>query len=163
MFYKSAWKITLSVLSLFVFVLSCQVVHAAAGCLRETIKVISPQPFDVTIQRLEKSIADNKMGLVAQASASRGAANRDIKISGNVVLMVFRNDYAVRMLNASIPAGIEAPLRIYVTENENGSSIISYLSPTTVFSSYKNRELDALAAEMDPIFERIVNDAVKTE
>jgi len=114
------------------------------------------------IQRLEKSIAGNNMGLVAQASASRGAANRDVKIPGNIVLMVFRNDYAVSMLKASIPAGIEAPLRIYVTENEDGSSTISYIPPTTVFSPYKNRELDALAAEMDPIFERIVNDAVNT-
>jgi uncharacterized protein (DUF302 family) len=67
------------------------------------------------------------------------------------------------MLNASIPAGIEAPFCIYVTENENGSSTISYFSPTAVFSPYKNRELDTLAAEMDLIFERIVNDAVKTE
>ncbi len=110
MFYKSAWKIALSVLTLFVSALSYQVVHATEGCLLETRKVLSSQPFEVIIKRLEKSITDNKMGLVAQASASRGAATRDIKIPGNMVLMVFRNDYAVRMLNASIPAGIEAPL-----------------------------------------------------
>lgn len=129
MFNKSAWKITLSILTLFVSVLSYQVVHAAEGCLPETRKVISPQPFEMIIKRLEKSIADNEMGLVAQASASRGAANRDIKIPGNMVLMVFRNDYAVRMLKASIPAGIEAPLRIYITENNDGSSTISYPPP----------------------------------
>ena len=35
--------------------------------------------------------------------------------------MVFRNDYAVRMLQASVPAGIEAPLRLYVTENADGT------------------------------------------
>lgn len=163
MFYKSAWKIALSFLTLFISVLSNQVVHAAEGCLLETRKVLSSQPFEVIIKRLEKSITDNKMGLVAQASASRGAATRDIKIPGNMVLMVFRNDYAVRMLNASIPAGIEAPLRIYITENKDGSSTISYFPPTVVFSPYKNSELDALAAEMDPIFERIVNDAVKTK
>jgi uncharacterized protein (DUF302 family) len=163
MIYKSTWKIALSVFILFFSVLSYQVAHSAEGCLLETRKIISPQPFEVTIKRLEKSITNNEMGLVAQASASRGAATRDIKIPGNMVLMVFRNDYAVRMLNASIPAGIEAPLRIYVTENKDGSSTISYPPPTAVFAPYKNRELDALAAEMDPIFERIVNDAVKTK
>jgi uncharacterized protein (DUF302 family) len=113
------------------------------------------------VQHLEKSIADNKMGLVAQASASRAAAGRGVKIPGNMVLMVFRNDYAVRMLKASIPTGFEAPLRIYVTENADGTSTVSYRSPTAVFSPYRNSEIDALAAELDPIFERIVNDAVK--
>lgn len=50
------------------------------------------------------------LGLVAQASASRGAAARGVKIRGNLVLMVFRNDYAVRMLAASVP---EASRRRY--------------------------------------------------
>ncbi len=74
--------------------------------------------------------------------------------------MVFRNDYAVRMLKASVPAGIEAPLRIYVTENANGSNI-TYRSPSATFAPYKNAELDALASELDPIFDKIVADATK--
>ncbi|MCZ7654610.1 MAG: YeeE/YedE thiosulfate transporter family protein [Rhodocyclaceae bacterium] len=69
------------------------------------------------------------MGLVASASASRGAAARGVKIPGNMVLMVFRNDYAVRMLAASVAAGIEAPLRLYLTENADGSTTISYVRP----------------------------------
>ncbi|MDD1012050.1 hypothetical protein M5G27_31970, partial [Pseudomonas shahriarae] len=37
-------------------------------------------------------------GAAGLASASKGAAARGVNIPGNVVLMVFRNDYAVRML-----------------------------------------------------------------
>ena len=118
------------------------------------------QGFDETVGRLEKAIIDNKMSLVAEASASKGAASRGIKIPGNTVLMVFRNDYAVRMLKASVPAGIEAPLRIYVTENANGSNI-TYRSPSATFAPYRNAELDALASELDPIFNKIVADATK--
>jgi uncharacterized protein (DUF302 family) len=118
--------------------------------LAGTTTVKSPHAFDALVARLEKSIADQKMGLVAQASASKGAAARGVKIPGNAVLMVFRNDYAVRMLAASVPAGIEAPLRIYVTENADG---------TAVFGPYGSAALDALARELDPVFERIVRDA----
>lgn len=128
--------------------------------LPEIRTINSQQPFDTVVQQLEKSITENKMGLVAQASASKGAASKGIKIPGNAVLMVFRPDFAVRMLKASVAAGIEAPLRIYVTENMDNTATISYRSPTTVFSPYKNKELDALAKELDPIFERIVNNAV---
>jgi uncharacterized protein (DUF302 family) len=116
--------------------------------------------FDQTVSRLEQAIKDNGMGLVAQASASRAAAGRGVKIPGNAVLMVFRNDYAVRMLKASIPAGIEAPLRLYVTENADGTTSVSYRTPSAVFATYAHPELDAMARELDPVFEKIVRDAV---
>jgi len=157
--------IALSILTLCLTALSLLVTtySVASAGLPETHEIATRQPFEILIKHLIKSIADNKMGLIAQASASRGAASRGIKIPGNMVLMVFRNDFAVRMLNASIPAGFEAPLRIYVTENEDGSATVSYRSPTAVFSPYRNSELDALAAELDPILKRIVNDAVKAQ
>ncbi len=115
--------------------------------------------FDALVSRVEAAVAENKMGLVAQASASRGAAARGVRIPGNAVLMVFRNDYAVRMLQASVAAGIEAPLRIYVTENADGTATLSYRTPSAVFAPYRNDKLDEIAKELDPVFERIVRDA----
>lgn len=132
---------------------------AADTLLPGTRTVATRHGFEAVLARLEKAIGDNKMGLVAQASASRGAAARGVKIRGNAVIMVFRNDYAVRMLEASIPAGIEAPLRIYVTEKADASTEISYRTPSAVFAPYGNDKIDALARELDPIFERIVRDA----
>ncbi len=123
------------------------------------VSVPMPHPFDVAIARLEKTIADNGMGLVALASASRGAAARGVQIRGNAVLMVFRNDYAVRMLEASVPAGFEAPLRIYVTEKADRSTLVSYRTPSAVFAPYGVVALDRMARELDPVFERIVKDA----
>lgn len=124
-----------------------------------TQTVASRHPFDRLVQRLERAIADNNMGLVAQASASKGAAARGVKIPGNAVLMVFRNDYALRMLEASLPAGIEAPLRLYVTENADGTGSITYRTPTATFAPYGSAKLDVLARELDPILAKIVNDA----
>lgn len=116
--------------------------------------------FDVLLARLEKAVTDNRMAVVASASASRGAAARGVKIAGNAVIMVFRNDYAVRMLEASVAAGIEAPLRFYVTENGDGTASLSYRTPRAVFAPYAVPALDALAKELDAIFEKIANDAL---
>lgn len=126
-----------------------------------TVTVKSRHGFDALVARLEQAIAANGMGLVAQASASRGAAARGVKIPGNAVLMVFRNDYAVRMLEASVAAGIEAPLRLYVTENADGTAAITYRRPSAVFAPYGNAKLDAMAKELDPIFDKIVADAAR--
>jgi uncharacterized protein (DUF302 family) len=119
----------------------------------------TPHSFAMLTQRLEKAVEANGMGLVAQASASRGAASRGVIIPGNAVLMVFRNDYAVHMLAASVPAGIEAPLRFYITENADGTASLTYRSPSAVFAPYGNSALDAMAKELDSIFAKIASDA----
>ncbi|MBI4195164.1 MAG: DUF302 domain-containing protein [Betaproteobacteria bacterium] len=124
-----------------------------------TVLIKTEYDFDALVSRVEKAVAGHKMGLVAQASASRGAAARGVKIPGNAVLMVFRNDYAVRMLTASVAAGIEAPLRIYVTENADGTASLAYRTPSAVFAPYKNRALDEMAKELDAVFQNIVRDA----
>ncbi len=131
------------------------------AALPETRVVNAGKPFDALVLRLEQAIKDNNMALVAQASASRGAASRGVKIPGNIVLMVFRNDYAVRMLEANVEAGIEAPLRVYVTEQADGSTQVSYPLPSAVFRPYGDARIDAMAQELDPIFERIVRDATE--
>jgi uncharacterized protein (DUF302 family) len=94
------------------------------------------------------------MFVVTRASASKGAASRGLTIPGNMVLGVYRNDFAVRMLEASIPAGIEAPIRFYVTENADGLASLSYRVPSAVFAPYEDggAVLAALAGELDRIF-----------
>jgi len=133
--------------------------HAAEGPSPGLITVTTPHSFDRLLERLEQAIANNRMGLVAMASASRGAASRGVTIPGNAVVMVFRNDYAVRMLTASVPAGIEAPLRIYVTEDGNGTASLTYRQPTVVFAPYENADIDTMARELDPVLAAIVADA----
>jgi uncharacterized protein (DUF302 family) len=63
------------------------------------------------------------------------------------------------MLEASIPAGIEAPLRFYVTENGDGTASLTYRKPSAVFAPYKSDYLDKMAAELDAIWVKIVTQA----
>lgn len=123
------------------------------------VVMATPHSFEALVDRLKAAIADNKMGLVTQASASAGAAGRGIKIPGNRVVGVYRNDFAVRMLEASVAAGIEAPLRYYVTENADGTASLSYRRPSAVFEPYKSADLDAMAGELDGIFDKIARQA----
>ncbi len=122
--------------------------------LPRTVTVPTKLNFDVLLNRTEKAIEESGMLLVCKASASQGAAARGIKIPGNAVLMVFSNDYAVRMLEASVAAGFEAPIRLYVTENADGSATLTYRKPSAVFASYGSAALDKMALELDAVFEK---------
>ncbi len=115
--------------------------------------------YSVLLDRLDKAVAAADMTVVARASATIGAAQRGITIPGNAVVMVFRNDFAVRLLAASLPAGIEAPLRFYVTEGTDGHATLHYRRPSAVLAPYGAPAVDQIAAELDPIFDRVARDA----
>lgn len=122
--------------------------------------------FDTLFRRLEAAIAANQMGLVNVASASEGARAQGLVIPGNRVVGVFRNDFARRMLAASLAAGIEAPIRFYLVENPDRTATLSYHPPSVVFAPYFDEGGDALrtlAGELDAIFAKIATDATRAE
>ena len=116
--------------------------------------------YGALAKQVQAAVKKNKMGIVARASATMGAKSIGVTIPGNMVIMVFRPDFAVRMLKASVPAGIEAPLRLYVTEGADGKATLTYRKPSAVFAAYGNGDLNKMAAELDGIFARIVKDAL---
>lgn len=110
---------------------------------------------------LDAAVKAEGMAAVTKACASCGAARRGVTIPGNMVVGVFRNDFAVRMLEADVSAGIEAPIRFYLTENADGTAALSYRMPSAVFAPYGNPDLDALAKELDGIWEAIASKATQ--
>lgn len=118
--------------------------------------------FDDLVVRLEKAVSEAGMNVVNVASASDGARAQGISIPGNRVIGVYRNDFARRMLAASLQAGIEAPIRYYLTENPDGTATLSYRTPTSVFAPYlagAGADLGRVAGELDVIFEAIARNA----
>ncbi len=141
--------------------------EAGAGTVKPRdgwVVIDTHQSFSMLVERLEAAVKAEKMGVVTSASASEGAKAAGIAIPGNRVIGVFRNDFARRMLGASVSAGIEAPIRFYVTENPDGTATLSYKKPAIVFAPFVDEGKDALkalAGELDDIFARIAELATK--
>lgn len=119
--------------------------------------------FATLAARVEKAAAAHDLGVVSTASASAGAKRalgRDI--AGNMVLGLFHPRFAVRLLAASLAAGIEAPIRVYVTENGDGTATLSYKTPSFVLAPYSDEggeALKSLAGELDALFDRLAREA----
>lgn len=126
-----------------------------------THSIATGHAFGALVESLNAAVKAHGMYVVTRASASVGASKRGVTIPGNMIIGVYRNDFAVRMLDASVPSGIEAPLRFYVTANADGTATLTYRDPTAVFAPYGSADLDAMAAELDAIWAKIVADAVK--
>lgn len=145
-----------------VILLGIQNVWAANNSPYSGTKIIETgQPFASYLEKLKSAIRANKMGIVAEACATCGAKNIGVTISGNRVVMIFNPHFAVRMLKASEASGIEAPLRLYVTENADKTARLTYRTPSAVFGVYKVPALDEMARELNTIVEKIVAQAAK--
>lgn len=138
--------------------------HAGSVAPREGWAVHdAAQGYSELLDSLKAAIKAEGMYLVTQAGPTAAAKQRGITIPGNRVVGVYRNDYAVRALATSTAAMIEAPIRFYVTENEDGTATLSYKTPSAVFAPYLDEggeALSAIAAELDAIFAAIAARAV---
>ena len=124
----------------------------------------SGKAYEDLVSDTVAAIKENGLFVVTQAGPTKAAASRGITIPGNRVLGAFNNDYAVRVLETSTAAMIEAPIRFYVTENTDGTATLSYKTPGFVFAPYADQGGDALgeiAAELDAKFQDIAETAVK--
>ena len=124
------------------------------------VKRTTRMAFATFATALKQAIAHHKLGLICHANAQAGAASLGKTIAGNQVLMVYRPDFAIRMLAADVEAGFEAPIRLYIYENPDGSATLSYVKPSTVFKPYQNAQLDEMAAELDALVDAIVREAL---
>lgn len=116
------------------------------------------------IQDVRAAVKDNGMAVVTQAGPTQAAAKRGITIPGNRVIGVFNNDFAVRILETSTAAMIEAPIRFYVTEDEDGHATLSYKTPSHVFAPYMDEggaALRDLAEQLDQRFQSVAAQAVQ--
>jgi uncharacterized protein (DUF302 family) len=135
---------------------------ALAEGLPGSTTLSSAKSFDALVTSLDAAVKAEGFFVVTRASASIGASRRGVRIPGNMVIGVYRNDFAVRMLDASVASGIEAPLRFYVTENADGTASLTYRLPSAVFAPYAGGDaLQQMAAELDAHWARIAAAATK--
>ena len=122
----------------------------------------SAHDYSTLVTRLDEAIEASPLNKLSAASATVGAANLGVEIPGNMVVHAFAPNFAIRMLEASIAAGYEAPLRFYITENTDGTATLSYKTAGTVFAPYEDggEALKTLAAELEAIQGAIATDAV---
>lgn len=138
-----------------------------AGQLTERpgwVVIPTEKTFKDLVDGVRAAAKDNGMGVVTMAGPTEMAAKRGIIIPGNRVIGIFNNDFAVRILSLSTAAMIEAPIRMYVTENPDGTTTLAYKTPTHVFAPYMEEagpELADLAAKLDERFAAISSGATK--
>jgi uncharacterized protein (DUF302 family) len=112
--------------------------------------------FRELIGRLQRAITSNGLDVVAVSEIEP----TDHEVPANTVFLVTQRDAAERILRADSLAAMEIPIKIYVTDGPNHHAVVIYRTPTSIFALYDNKELDAIAGELDQVFAKIIDDSV---
>lgn len=126
----------------------------AVGPYPGTVSLASSYPLADAVRRLEKSVRANGMTLV-QTVNSGGRGQTAVS-----VVLVSSSDYWGRILKVNQLAGMEMPIRLYVTDTGNKTSAVIYRAPSSIFALYDSPELDRIAIDLDQLFAKIVDDAI---
>lgn len=110
---------------------------------------------DTAAAKLSEAVQAVPMGLVAHINGQANAAKKGIAVPADQILEVFRPDFAIRVWKAEKAAGIDIPLRIHLYD-AGGKTQVAFRTAQEVFAPYANPELDAIAADLDPIFAGIL-------
>ena len=116
--------------------------------------------FKPFVDAFRDAVKANGFNMVGLACANCAIKNKFGEIvPGNRVFLFFKPDYARRMLAASTAAGIEAPIRVYVTEEPDGTAKVTYRLPSHVFGAYDVPDLTAMGLELDAHVAKMIADA----
>lgn len=113
------------------------------------VTVETGKPFKSFVKAVRPALKQHKFNIVGVACGSCAVKSVGKTIPGNRVFFFFAPRYAARMLAASTAAGIEAPIRLYVTENPDATARVTYRLPSHVFGAYEVPALTVMGKELD--------------
>ena len=101
-------------------------------------------------------------GLMLFAAVDHGSLLAVLGQSRKAVQYVLGNPLlAVQMTRHDPAAGLYAPLRLLVYEDEEGKTLLEYDTPSSLFGQFRDDRVDAVAAVLDRKVEELVAAAVR--
>jgi uncharacterized protein (DUF302 family) len=122
---------------------------------------VSGSSFDKTVSRLETAISAKGNMIVATVDHQNMASMVGLRLKGSKTLEFGKPDMLKEVLAKSPEAGLEAPARIYVYENTDGKTVVSYYKPSVGFASYGKDHTNMAGQMMDQMLEEIVAEGTK--
>lgn len=111
---------------------------------------------EAAVAVLSDAIEAQGLRLASHIDGQANAARIGVDAPVDQVLEVFHPRYAVRVWDACKPAGIDIPLRIHLYADGDGRLHAACRLPSEVFAPWGRAELDAIGAELDPLFRTII-------
>ncbi len=144
--------------------LICGLLGAAAPVLGQSpdrVDRASARDFETTVKQLETALQGRGFMIVARADHQNMLRMVGASVRGSRTIEFGKPDMMKSHLPAHPEIGLEMPMRFYVWERADGTTVVSYHRPSVVFAAYEDPQLKMMGEMMDGIFEQITAEAIR--
>jgi uncharacterized protein (DUF302 family) len=152
------------------------------------VRVVADEPFDRVVKAFEQQVGQFNPEVYKSLGAGEDAEKVRAKIEAMVGpsgFMLFRTSdhgallrlagqkkkaiqyllgnplFAIQMTQHDIRAGLYAPLRVLIYENEHGKTCVEYDKPSSLFGQFGNEKVTGVATMLDRKLEQLVAKAIE--
>lgn len=112
------------------------------------VTVQSTKSYEQTIDKLKAAVGQGGMMIMAQVDQGNMLSMAGLKLKATLFLVgnptvgkqLFEQDHGV---------GLYVPLRVFVTEGEDGKTYVSYEKPSSVLKQFNNQKIDMVGGMLD--------------
>lgn len=112
-----------------------------------------------TVDRLESGVRDRGMSVIARIDHSNNADSIGMRLPPTQVLVFGNPKLGTRLMKATISAAIDLPMRILVTEGDDGTVTMSWIDPEHLKRFHHIEGCDELLTTMQQALSTIATEA----
>jgi len=122
---------------------------ASAASAQDTrVTVESTKSYEQTIDQLKSAVSHGGMMIMAQVDQGNMLSMAGLKLKATLFLVgnptvgkqLFEQDHGV---------GLYVPLRVFVTEGQDGKTYVSYDKPSSLLKQFNSQKIDMVAGMLD--------------
>ncbi len=143
-----------SIFSLLVAALVIAALPAMAQSVDET-KVQSHKTYDQTVSQLKTAVS--KGGMMVMGSVDQGKMLSMAGLNLKATLFLVGNPTVGKQLfEQNHGVGLYVPLRVFVYEDKDGKTYVSYDKPSELLKQFSNQQIDQTAGMLDQKLQGLV-------
>ncbi len=133
------------------------------GLAQEGVKpvdVVANGTFNQTVANVKKMVAQGGMMVMGEINQGKMLEMTGLKLNGTT-LFLGNPTVGKKLLSADPAAGLAVPIRLYIFENKDGKTTISYYKPSELLAQYHNPDIDMVGKMLDEKLENLTSMAAK--
>lgn len=120
---------------------------------KDRVMVMSKYDFAESLSRVKRAIEQQELMILFTPDHQEMLKMVGLQVSPMTTIEFFHPRYGKTIVQNDMAAAIEIPLRIIVAQKEDGSVMVTYRKPSSIFEKYKG--LTELGKELDAVCDKI--------
>lgn len=120
----------------------------AARAQEARVTVESTHSYEQTVDKLKEAVGSSGMMVMAQVDQGHMLSMTGLNLKATLFL-VGNPTVGKKLFDQNHGVGLYVPLRVFVYEDKDGKTFVSYDKPSSLLNQFNNKQIDMVAGMLD--------------